>query len=60
MPNMLKVVFPLFFICNIATAKFKFEEESCHSFGPDSHVYPQTTSTLDHKLQYTKAVSKYR
>lgn len=34
------------------------DEESCYSFGPDRHVYPQGSSTSDHKLQYTKAVSK--
>jgi len=56
MTKLLRVVLSLVLICNFATAKLKFEEETCHSFGPDAHVYPQTTSTLDHKLQYTKAV----
>lgn len=59
MSILLEVVIPLMLLCNVASAKFKFEEETCHSYGPDAHVYPQTTSTLDHKLQYTKAVSKY-
>lgn len=35
------------------------EEESCYSYGPDRHVYPQGSPTSDHKLQYTKAVSKF-
>lgn len=59
MSKMLRVIGSLLLLCSIATAKTKFEEETCHSFGPDAHVYPQTTSTLDHKLQYTKAVSKF-
>lgn len=59
MSKLLEVIVQLLLFCGIATAKFKFEEETCHSFGPDAHVYPQTTSTLDHKLQYTKAVSEY-
>lgn len=34
------------------------ENESCHSFGPGRQVYPEGTASLDHKLHYTKAVSK--
>lgn len=33
------------------------DDESCYSYGPDRHVYPQGNPTSDHKLQYTKAVS---
>lgn len=34
------------------------DDDSCHSYAGGS-VYPQGDGRADHKLQYTKAVSKF-
>lgn len=36
-----------------------FDTESCYSFG-SGNVFPGGARKIDHKLQFTKAMSKYK
>lgn len=56
--NVICGIFVLSYILSVNGNGMPNEEGSCQSFAGGT-VYPQGTDKSDHKLQWTKAVSKY-
>lgn len=56
-PAATKLIVVISFMSNFANSAL-FESDSCYSFG-SGNVFPGGARKIDHKLQFTKAMSKY-
>ena len=54
--NLVSIILVLTF--SISCESSLFESDSCYSFG-SGNVFPGGARKIDHKLQFTKAMSKY-
>lgn len=57
MQNYLATIILLLSLGTYSKSSF-FESDSCYSFG-SGNVFPGGARKIDHKLQFTKAMSKY-